>query len=199
MKQQTDEKKQSVVSVPVIVIAVIAIGAMVYFLLQPTSSPEPQPDVPNVQTEPVTVIDTSQSDNNASAPTNTQSTTNSTFSKDSVIGFLHGSRDPFKPSALVLKVDAPQKSNQNIEPVVVKPVDSEIPSKETDDINAVLKGIVKTSDKQVAMINFKRKTHLLYVGDRLPDTNYLVADINNNSVLLISPNKRLRLEKKEAK
>ena len=206
--KNAEGKKQAPISMPVIVIGVLAIGAMAYFLLQPTT-PAPQPE----PLKPVVKVDSDVQAVNTTSPNHANVTTNSNVKSDGnliqnsivddSVNFV-SSQDPFKPSSLFLESKSvvetkpitpviAQNSTPEIKPIL--PVNKE---NENREVKPVLKGIVKTTSNQVAMIYFNKKTHLLYAGDKLPGSNYLVADINKESVVLISPDNRLKLEKKEA-
>lgn len=59
------------------------------------------------------------------------------------------------------------------------------------------KGTIKTNDGQVAIISYHGKSYLLRIGDQLSDSNYRLSEINQDSILLTSPKKPLRLRKNE--
>ncbi|NLW48891.1 MAG: hypothetical protein GXY86_16375 [Firmicutes bacterium] len=61
----------------------------------------------------------------------------------------------------------------------------------------VLKGILGTENSQVIIVRYQNKSYLLKLGEILPGTKYRVGEINNDSVILITPKGRVKLDKKE--
>ena len=60
----------------------------------------------------------------------------------------------------------------------------------------VWKGTIGTKNDRVVMIDYKERPYILRLGDLLPGTEYRVAEINPDYILLSSPAKQLRLTRK---
>lgn len=210
-------KQQPVNPVLLVILGIVAIGCGGYYVftnyIQPPSGaiqPLPTPSVlKNNGTVAVTQINginqlNSSIDKNVSpSPEN-----NTLFQNDT-----NTNRDPFEPSKLYIQnknnqtnVNAPVASTV---PDAVKliPVQSSIPlatptltPTPSPKEEIVWEGVVSSKNDQLVLIKYKDKSLSMRLGDRLPGTSYILAQINKDYVVLLSPKDKLQLNrKKEAK
>jgi hypothetical protein len=109
-------------------------------------------------------------------------------------------RDPFAPGKLALL--GLKDNNPASSPLYVGPSPGSSPGKtpETGDGKPVYKGSAKTGSGQVAIVVYKNKSYILQIGDRLPTTDYRLAQIQPDMIILDTGFEQLRLTKKrEAK
>lgn len=57
----------------------------------------------------------------------------------------------------------------------------------------VWQGLLRTKADQLVIVRYAAKTHFLRKGDRLPESNYRLTEIEPDYILFISPAKQLRL------
>ena len=193
---KTNEGKvQKPVSMPVIILAVICLGAAVYFMLLPSESGVSVENT-NIGSTPIESKRV-QSEAVVGDEPEVKDEMGDKTEKNKVVS----DRDPFLPSSLYIA--RLKKDNVPVEPVkpVVPPVsDSNKVTKEKENEtkeneSMMWKGVVGSKDNQVVLIRHNNKTHLLRLGDLVPGTQYMVAQIASDSVLLISPGQQLRLSK----
>ena len=190
---------QKMVSTPTLIILVVALAILGYMLLQPMFAPassgsaSEQPVVANNQT-PATA-------GNNPNPSIQQPATNNeviTVAKSGAIS----DRDPFLPSGLVyvnrdITGREPEPFPEQLE--LSKATEPVSPSK-ADAANLTWKGLVGAETDQLVMIRLNNRTYSLRLGDVLPGTQFILSEVTNDSILLISPTEQKRLyKKKEAK
>jgi hypothetical protein len=109
-------------------------------------------------------------------------------------------RDPFTPgkvAILGLKNNNPESSPLYVRP---SPGSNSIPSLQSPDDKPAYKGSAKTETGQVAIVTYKKKSYLLQIGDRLPGTDYRLAQIQPDAIVFDTGSEQIRLTKKgEAK
>lgn len=74
----------------------------------------------------------------------------------------------------------------------VEPAEAESPTGEP-----VWTGTMAAAGEQVVIIEYKNKSYILQLGDKLPDTEYRVDEIRQEMVILRASGKELRLRRKE--
>jgi hypothetical protein len=134
---------------------------------------------------------------------------------------LISDRDPFIPSGVIARaVAAAQPKTENpmvappgpppkVETVIAKALPAIKPEVIPKDkpvhtptpVQFIWKGIIGGfGPQQVVLIQHNARTYILHQGDPVPGTNYIVAEVTPETVLLTSPSDQLRLsKKKEAK
>jgi hypothetical protein len=115
---------------------------------------------------------------------------------------VNTTRDPFAPGKLALL--GLKDSNPASSPLYVGPPGSSpLPPGKTPEVGdgkPVYKGSAKTESGQVAIVVYRNKSYILQIGDRLPTTDYRLAQIQPDVIILDTGSEQLRLTKKrEAK
>lgn|GEM_PF-764752 len=190
-------KPQKPVSMPVIVLAVICLGAAAYLMLQP-SDPGVAVESANSVKTPVE-SETVQSE--VAATDETGNKIEDEIENKTVKNVLISERDPFLPSSLFVARTRKESLPVKTEKPKIQPSEAPLASgsnkdnkvKESEPIE--WKGVVGSKDNTVVLIRHNNKTHLLRLGDLVPGTQYMVAQIATDSVLLVSPGQQLRLSK----
>ncbi|HBF38960.1 MAG TPA: hypothetical protein DDW50_16790 [Firmicutes bacterium] len=104
------------------------------------------------------------------------------------------SRDPFLPA--IKKAETSQNVSQT-KSAPARPLFSGAKTKATvpkdDRFKPVWNGTIGTASDQVVLISFRGKPYILHPGDPIPGTDYQVAEIHNDFILLNSSKKSLPL------
>ncbi len=209
--------KQTPISPPVLIVGVLAVVAVVYLQFFTGSSSEPQSQTTPEQMKDITV----QTENLASVSPNDKNLENvpQTVEKASVqpsltpqlendkvslnISFPENGKDPFLLPGLVQR-SRREKDRQLSQPVIPQPVSApavalpkvNIPKVEPQEEVPTWKGIIKTNANQLAIIGYSGHNYLLHNGDKLLGTEYRLVELNTNYLILESPSKQLKLQKK---
>lgn len=206
--KKPNQIKGKPISTPILIIAGVGVLALAFLYLQPTNDTASGPQPSNIQS-------TEEKLTTAKGPFSKDVTSSETEKKEtgSENIFIDNVRDPFQPSPLVAKIKAtpskPVKSVEDeptIQPVLPKwdkdekitKVDKIEPVKPVTEENIISwKGTVAVKNDKLVIIKVKNRSHSLRLGDRVPGTDYIVAEISPESVLLISPKDQKRLTKKK--
>ncbi|HEY8464565.1 MAG TPA: hypothetical protein VIM29_11225 [Bacillota bacterium] len=189
-ENETSQKAQKIISTPTLIIIIAGLALLGYLLLEPqfvTTKEKAVTDQPlsvnKVQSgKALTPV---AANNEAGGPLD-----DFNFGNKAVTS----SRDPFLPSALVSDTLAPPK------PPRTEQVGNAALPKKPSQSQLAWKGIVGTGINQVIMIQYNNRTYTLHLGELVPGTQYILAEVTADSVLLISPTGQKRLyRKKEAK
>jgi cytoskeletal protein RodZ len=198
MKNEAQVQPKAI-STPTIIVLVVGLGLLGYLLLQPLFAPKEQAAAPSSPAEAAAQPATS-STGAASAPvpasTGTTAASDQTdLTGDGFLGTAH--RDPFLPSTIMLAKPEPQ-------PVRAEPVAKLEPPQPVDKLPAPpqevplsWKGVVGSGPNQVVMIQRNNRTYTLHLGDVVAGTEYILAEVSKDSILLISPQGQKRLFKKK--
>ncbi len=102
-------------------------------------------------------------------------------------------RDPFLPG--ITKAEAKNISNPKTAPArpLFSGANTKAPVAKDDRLKPVWNGTIGIAGDQVVLINFRGKPYILHLGDPIPGTDYLIAEIDNNFIMLNSSKKNLRL------
>lgn len=186
-------KKQPAVRPGLLIVLLFALGATLYWRF--FTQPKPAPSVPAPQPAPVL-----PNINNINAGEQME-----TRDQTQIQGPI-SNRDIFLPPASVIaarrkKEAGPQQSYQPAQPAgdgftLIRP-DQEIKKEDENPEKPELKVIVGTASNQVIVVRYRNKSYLLKLGEILPGTEYRVTEIQSSSVILQSPQGRLKLERKE--
>jgi hypothetical protein len=197
-------------SLPTIVVLAIGGVVILYMLLQPlfsakeklpasSGNPAPVAAAPN-RPDPAPPVSThpeaAQSGETAVANVTTAPPVQ-TLPAD-----LLSERDPFIPAALLtptVAVAAPEIKSAVPVPVAIESKVTPAGTPETD--HFAWKGIVGGfGPQQLVLIRYHARTYILRQGDPVPGTQYTVAEVTRDAVVLASPSEQIRLaKKKEAK
>lgn len=186
------QEKQPAVRPGLVVVLLVALGGTLYwrFFMQPNPGPV-SPVSPPAPAAPL--INNNNNENQPAAAPDLKVNIGPT-----------SKRDLFLPPPSVIaarrKKDnmSPSQPIRN-EPQLIKPDQGfTVPAKEDENSEKpILKGIMGTASSQVIIVRYQNKSYLLKLGEILPGTQYRVAEINHNSVILQTPKGSLKLEKKE--
>ncbi len=204
MKEKTEGGGgQFSVSPPILIAGGLAIIAIVYLLFfsGPSSSSSS-----NAVNEAVVKqsAQNSQPVNNVGAQNSASNQAVASISQDSVGITTEASlvgKDPFVLPGLVQRSrkanNPPAPVSQPSVPVPIVPLPKvDIPKVDAPEETPVWKGLIKTSTDQLAIITFKGRSYLLHQGERIPGTEYRITELNSSYVVLESPSKQLKLQKK---
>lgn len=189
--KETDVKKQPV-SMPVVIAGCLALVVAVFLLLQPSETAHPTNNAS---------VNVEKKSNSVTKDLSIETTVKSKLETDNDL--ISAGRDPFLPSELFWSRTKSKKdsvTNPISEPIKEQTVISPVTQSTQEKPEPVMswKGIVTTKDNDsVILINYNNKTHTLRIGDLIPGTRYIVSEVNSESVLLISPERQLRLHKKK--
>jgi hypothetical protein len=197
----TEQAQQKAISTPTLIILIAGLAVLGYMLLQPLFAPQEQaaaPSAPAVSAaQPVAAPAADPVSVGTKLATGQTALSKGDFSEASA-------RDPFLPSAMWLKSVPGKNESEAPSPVSVKPVMA--PSVEkvetktaitTSETALAWKGVVGSGPNQVVMIRRNNRTYTLHLGDLIPGTDYILAEVLKDSVLLISPQEQKRLFKKK--
>lgn len=215
----TAEKQDApkMISTPTILVLVAAVGLLGYLFIQPMLAPkEPAPaaGAKSATTQSAPIAAANQG-NIAPPASNTavEQGQSPAIGLEEVAAGDASERDPFLPSALLLAKLAAQNT-QNVPVPEVTPAEPKVDTapqfqpkveqkpeaEKSPETGIVWRGIVGSGDSQLVMIQRNNRTYNLNVGETLPGTQYILAEVNKDSILLVSPTEQKRLyRKKEAK
>lgn len=101
-------------------------------------------------------------------------------------------RDPFEPSNFYTR-SVSAKNNPAPVPNLIT-----VPSVQKGSSGIEWEGVISAGNNdQVIIIRYKDNPYSLRLGDRLPGTQYIVGQVNQNSVLLMAPKGKLQLNRKK--
>src|SRR5690554_3720769 len=201
-----EEKKENKAPSPLLlaVLAVAVIFVVVDFLKKDqTPSPEPVHQAPEARVDRVLPALPEVKEKNKTA-------------EKVVVGAVPP-RDPFLPPAVVRRARAQQASprptaatpegeaagvrsqadSSRPQPAgkPAEPAETAEPVKPAGE--PVWTGTMAAAGEQVVIIQHKNKSYILQLGDKVPETDYRVDEIQQEMVVLRAPGKELRLQRKE--
>lgn len=195
--KEASAKPKPKISPFTLIISGAGLIACVYLLFssQPPASAPPQNNTANVASEtglsgfdkPISGVSPS-----ATPPPSPPSPGNAAVAKTA--GQPDGTgRDPFLPG--ITKAEAKNISNPKSAPArpLFSGANTKAPVAKDDRLKPVWNGTIGIAGDQVVLINFRGKPYILHLGDPVPGTDYLVAEIDNNFIMLNSSKKDLRL------
>jgi hypothetical protein len=224
MKKTDKNKKKAAppkLSIPTIVVMAVGGVLIVYMLVQPLIFNKAQS--PAAGNNPVAQVSTANDTakpnpaQTAPAPSAAESATGSvaTVVQDKAAALadvpvktkkdeLISDRDPFVPSPVLARAAAaffPVKPPETQTAVEIQPEITAAPAVTPPPDRFAWKGVVGSyGTQQVVIIQYNTRSYILHQGEPVPGTNYLVAEVTPNMVVLTSPDKQIRLsKKKEAK
>jgi hypothetical protein len=193
-----EQAQQKAIGTPTIIILVIGLGVLGYLLLQPLFAPKEQAAAPS---SPATSAATGT--DSLPVPVSSETKVASGQTAQTMDGIsVSSNRDPFLPSTIMMAKPEPQPVRA--EPVLTQPIEKVAPPKPVEKLpvppqEAPLswKGVVGSGTSQVVMIQRNNRTYTLHLGDVVAGTEYILAEISKDSILLISPQGQKRLFKKK--
>jgi cytoskeletal protein RodZ len=196
-----EQSEQKVISTPTIIILVVGLGVLGYLLLQPLFAPKEQAAVSTAPAGAASQPATSSTGTaSASVPvsTGTKEASDQTEQAMNLSGV--SDRDPFLPSTIMFAKEPQTVKTEPVPPPIepTKPVEKTVTPPQ--EVPLSWKGVVGSGPNQVVMIRRNNRTYTLHLGDMVSGTEYILAEISKDSVLLISPQGQKRLfRKKEVK
>jgi len=190
---KTGNKQRGPVGTPTLIIAGVGLLAIGYFLLAPSSRPTGQRRNPP---EPAGEI---QLNNQPVANEPTATAGEAPAAAEPEIALSGKGRDPFAPPDLVrnsfknksIRVNGGGAVNAG------QPFIRPVTNQKSDDGRPVWQGTLGSDHDRIDIVKFKRKAYFLRLGDRLPGTDYYLANIEKNYLLLLSPAGQLKLEREK--
>lgn len=192
------QEKQPAVRPGLLLVLLSALAGTLYwrFFMQP----KPAPTTPTVPPKVVTPL-TNINDNHSKSQLETLN-----LKHDAV---PISNRDLFMPPPSIIA--ARRRKDSNMRPISPEkqPIDDEsklikadqglltVAKPDENPEKPVLKGIMGTESSQVIIVRYQNKSYLLKLGEILPGTKYRVVEITNDSVILMTPKGRIKLDKKE--
>jgi cytoskeletal protein RodZ len=195
-----EQSEQKVISTPTIIILVVGLGVLGYLLLQPLFAPKEQAAVSTAPAGAASQPATSSTGTaSASVPVSTGTKEASDQTEQALNLSGVSDRDPFLPSTIMLTKGPQTVKTEPVAPSI-EPSKPEKPSTPPQEVPLSWKGVVGSGPNQVVMIRRNNRTYTLHLGDMVSGTEYILAEISKDSVLLISPQGQKRLfRKKEVK
>jgi hypothetical protein len=193
-----EQAQQKAIGTPTIIILVVGLGVLGYLLLQPLFAPKEQAAAPS---SPATSAATGT--DSLPVPVSGETKVASGQTAQAMDGIsVSSNRDPFLPSTIMMAKPEPQPVRA--EPVLTQPIEKVAPPKPVEKLPAPpqkaslsWKGVVGSGPNQVVMIQRNNRTYTLHLGDMVAGTEYILAEVSKDSILLISPQGQKRLFKKK--
>jgi cytoskeletal protein RodZ len=196
-----EQSEQKVISTPTIIILVVGLGVLGYLLLQPLFAPKEQAAVSTAPAGAASQPATSSTGTaSASVPVSTGTKEASDQTEQALNLSGVSDRDPFLPSTIMFAKEPQTVKTEPVPPPIepTKPVEKTVTPPQ--EVPLSWKGVVGSGPNQVVMIRRNNRTYTLHLGDMVSGTEYILAEILKDSVLLISPQGQKRLfRKKEVK
>jgi hypothetical protein len=193
------QEKQPAVRPGLLLVLLLALAGTLYwrFFMQP----KPTPTTPTVPSTVVTPLTNNINDNYSE---NQLETPNLKLGAGPI-----SNRDLFMPPPSI--ITARRRKDSNMRPIspVKQPIEDEpklirpdqglltVAKPDENPEKPILKGIMGTESSQVIIVRYQNKSYLLKLGEILPGTKYRVVEITNDSVILMTPKGRIKLDKKE--
>jgi hypothetical protein len=196
-----EQAQQKAISTPTIITLVVGLAVLGYLLLQPLFAPKEQAAVSTAPAGAASQPATSSIGTaSASVPvsTGTKEASDQTEQAMNLSGV--SDRDPFLPSTIMFAKEPQTVKTEPVPPPIepTKPVEKTVTPPQ--EVPLSWKGVVGSGPNQVVMIRRNNRTYTLHLGDMVSGTEYILAEISKDSVLLISPQGQKRLfRKKEVK
>ncbi len=198
MRKKEEAQKKQQVSMPVILAGITALILVAYLYLQP----QPSNTAESSQRKPQTASPITKSLSKQHSLGSVTVTQEVNLNEEEIAG---KTKDPFLPSeSFFIAVHA----KQNKVPVNLNQKNSagdpqlEQLSTEIAKMTATTKGFtwrgtIGSKDDAVALIGYNQKSYILRLGDALPGTDYKVAEIAQDMLILASPKEKIQLDKKK--
>jgi type II secretory pathway component PulC len=194
-----EQAQQKAISTPTIITLVVGLAVLGYLLLQPLFAPKEQAAVSSAPAVAASQPATSSTGTASSVPVSTGTKEASDQTEQALNLSGVSDRDPFLPSTIMLTKGPQTVKTEPVAPSI-EPSKPEKPSTPPQEVPLSWKGVVGSGPNQVVMIRRNNRTYTLHLGDVVSGTEYILAEISKDSVLLISPQGQKRLfRKKEVK
>jgi hypothetical protein len=196
-----EQSEQKTISTPTIIILVAGLAVLGYLLLQPLFAPKEQAAV---STAPAGAASQPAASSTGTASASVPVSTGTKEASDQTEQAMNLSgvsdRDPFVPSTIMLAKGSQTVKTEPIPQFIEPPKPVGKPTSPSQEVPLSWKGVVGSGPNQVVMIRRNNRTYTLHLGDMVSGTEYILAEISKDSVLLISPQGQKRLfRKKEVK